>query len=155
SRALKKAEREGIVRFTVSLPVGTHTDVEDELQSRFGIDDAIVVECIDDENQIARDLGATAAFYLETTLNSDDVIGISCWSSALLGMVDAMHPSQRWKTTRVVQILGGIGNPNAELHAAHLTRRLADLLGGVATLLPAPGVVGSSEAKQVLMSDRF
>lgn len=155
SRALKKAEHEGIVRFTVSLPAGTHTDVEDELQSRFGIDEAIVVDCPDDENQIARGLGATAAFYLETTLKPDDVIGISCWSSALLGMVDAMHPSRRWKTTRVVQILGGVGNPNAEVHATQLTRRLADLLGATATLLPAPGVVGSSNAKQVLLNDRF
>jgi DNA-binding transcriptional regulator LsrR (DeoR family) len=155
SRALKKAEREGIVRFTVSLPAGTHTNVENELQARFGIDEAIVVECLDDESQIARDLGATAAFYLETTLKPEDVIGISCWSAALLGMVEALHPSQRWKTTRVVQILGGVGNPNAEVHAAQLTRRLADLLGGVATLLPAPGVVGSSKARQVLMNDRF
>jgi DNA-binding transcriptional regulator LsrR (DeoR family) len=54
-----------------------------------------------------------------------------------------------------VQILGGVGNPNAEVHAAQLTRRLADLLGGVATLLPAPGVVGSSDARKVLMNDRF
>ena len=155
SRALKKAEAEGIVRFTVTLPVGTHTDVENELQAHFGIDDAIVVDCFDDESQLARDLGAAAAFYLETTLKPDDVIGISCWSSALLGMVDAMHPSHRWKTTRVVEILGGVGNPNAEVHAAQLTRRLADLLGGTATLLPAPGVVGSLDARQVLMKDRF
>lgn len=155
SRSLKKAEREGIVRFTVSLPAGTHTEVENELQSRFGLDEAIVVECLEDETQIARDLGGTAAFYLENTLKPDDVIGISCWSSALLGMVDAVHSSQRWKTTRVVQILGGVGNPNAEVHAAQLTRRLADLLGGVGILLPAPGIVGSSSAKQVLMNDRF
>jgi DNA-binding transcriptional regulator LsrR (DeoR family) len=155
SRVLKKAEREGIVRFTVSLPSGTHTDVENELQARFGLDEAIVVECLEDESQIARDLGAAAAFYLENTLTSDDVIGISCWSSSLLGMVESVHPSQRWKTTRVVQILGGVGNPNAEVHAAQLTRRLADLLGGVATLLPAPGVVGSAGARQVLMNDRF
>lgn len=155
SRALKKAESEGIVRFTVTHPAGIHTDVENDLQETFGIDEAIVVDCLDDETQIARDLGATAAFYLETTLKSDDVIGISCWSSALLGMVDAMHPSHRWNTTRVVQILGGVGNPNAEVHAAQLTRRLADLIGGAATLLPAPGVVGSSGARQVLMNDRF
>ena len=43
----------------------------------------------------------------------------------------------------VVQILGGIGNPSAEVHATQLTRRLAHLLSGPATLLPAPGVVGS------------
>ncbi len=155
SRVLKRAEREGIVRVSITLPAGTHTEIEEAVQARYGLDEAIVVDCVDDEDQISRDLGSAAAFYLENTLKSDDVIGISSWSSALLAMVEAMHPSQRWKTTKVVQILGGVGNPNAEVHATQLTRRLADLLGGAATLLPAPGVVGSAEARRVLMRDRF
>jgi DNA-binding transcriptional regulator LsrR (DeoR family) len=155
SRVLKRAEREGVVRVTVSLPAGTHTEVEDALQSTFGLDEAVVVDCIQDEEQIAHDLGAAAAFYLETTLKADDVIGISSWSASLLAMVDAMHPSQRWKNTRVVQILGGVGNPNAEVHASQVTRRLADLIGGEATLLASPGVVGSRQARDVLIKDRF
>ncbi|WP_321475819.1 sugar-binding transcriptional regulator [uncultured Paludibaculum sp.] len=155
SRVLKRAEREGIVRITVSLPPGTHTDVEDALQSRFGLDEAVVVDCLDDEAQISHDLGAAAAFYLENTLKAGDVIGISSWSAALLEMVNAIHPSQRFKSNRVIQILGGVGSPNAEVHATQVTRRLADLIGGEATLLPAPGVVGSRNARDVLVKDRF
>lgn len=155
SRVLKRAEREGIVRITVSLPPGTHTEVEEALQSRYGLDDAVVVDCLEDEAQIAHDLGAAAAFYLENTLKPTDVIGISSWSAALLQMVNAMHPSQRFKDARVIQILGGVGSPNAEVHATQVTRRLADLIGGEATLLPAPGVVGSRGARDVLIKDRF
>jgi DNA-binding transcriptional regulator LsrR (DeoR family) len=152
---LKRAERESIVRTTVSLPPGTHTEIEDALQSRYGLHEAVVVDCLDDEEQIARDLGAAAAFYLETTLKSSDIVGISAWSAALLAMVNALHPSQRFKTTRVIQILGGVGSPNAEVHATQVTRRLADLVGGEATLLPAPGVIGSKNARDVLMKDLF
>jgi DNA-binding transcriptional regulator LsrR (DeoR family) len=155
SRVLKRAEREGIVRITVSLPPGTHTEVEEALQSTYGLDEAVVVDCLEDEAQIAHDLGAAAAFYLENTLKASDVIGISSWSAALLEMVNAMHPSQRFKNTRVIQILGGLGSPNAEVHATQVTRRLADLIGGQTTLLPAPGVVGSRNARDVLMKDRF
>jgi len=155
SRVLKRAEREGIVRITVSLPAGTHTEVEDALQARFGLDEAVVVDCLEDEAQIAHDLGAAAAFYLENTLKPNDLIGISSWSAALLQMVNALHPSQRFKNNRVVQILGGVGSPNAEVHATQVTRRLADLIGGEATLLPAPGVVGSRDAREVLLKDRF
>jgi DNA-binding transcriptional regulator LsrR (DeoR family) len=155
SRVLKRAEREGIVRITVSLPAGTHTEVEDTLQSVYGLDEAIVVDCLEDEAQISHDLGAAAAFYLENTLKAADVIGISSWSAALLEMVNAMHPSQRFKNVRVAQILGGVGSPNAEVHATQVTRRLADLLGGEATLLPAPGIVGSRNARDVLIKDRF
>lgn len=155
SRVLKRAEREGIVRTTISLPPGTHTETEDALQSRFALDEAVVVDCLEDEEQIAHDLGAAAAFYLENTLKPDDVVGISAWSAALLAMVNAMRPGQRFKNARVIQILGGVGNPNAEVHATQVTRRLADLIGGEATLLPAPGVVGSRRARDILMHDPF
>src|SRR5215813_9618846 len=155
SRVLKRAEREGIVRITVSLPSGTHTDIEDAVQARFGLAEAVVVDCLEDEAQISHDLGAAAAFYLENTLKPSDVIGISSWSAALLEMVNALHPSQRFKGTQVIQILGGVGSPNAEVHATQVTRRLADLIGAEATLLPAPGVVGSRNAREVLLKDRF
>jgi DNA-binding transcriptional regulator LsrR (DeoR family) len=155
SRMLKRAERVGIVRTTVILPPGTYTEIEDALQSRYGLQEAVVVDCLDNEEQIARDLGAAAAFYLETTLKANDVIGISAWSAALLAMVNSMHPSLRFKNARVVQILGGVGNPSAQVHATQVTRRLADLLGGEAILLPAPGVVGSKSARDVLVKDRF
>ena len=48
-----------------------------------------------------------------------------------------------------------IGNPTAETHAAQLTRRLASLVNGQATVLSAPGVVGSKETRNILLSDPF
>lgn len=155
SRLLKRAEKEGIVRITLTAPTGLHADLEDALQSTFGLHEAVVVDSIEDEDQIVRDLGAAAAFHLETTLKPSDVIGISSWSAALLAMVEAMHPNPRAAGAGVVQILGGIGNPGAEKHATQLTRRLATLLSGTATLLPAPGAVGSADARRVMLKDRF
>jgi DNA-binding transcriptional regulator LsrR (DeoR family) len=155
SRLLKRAEKEGIVRTIVSVPSGTHPELEDALQSRYGLKDAVVVECVDDEDQILRDLGAASAFYVESTLKPDDVIGISSWSAALLAMVNAMQPSKRVSGTRVVQILGGVGNPGAEIHATNITRRLAALISAEITLLLAPGVVGSADARRILVRDPF
>jgi len=155
SRLLRRAEKEGIVRISLSLPSGLHPELEDALQSSFGLREAIVVDSIEREDQIVRDLGGAAAHHLETTLGSQDVIGISSWSAALLATVEAMHPSPRAAGARVVQILGGIGNPDAEVHATQLTRRLAGMLSGAATLLPAPGAVGSARAKRVLLEDRY
>jgi DNA-binding transcriptional regulator LsrR (DeoR family) len=155
SRLLKRAEKAGIVRITVSVPSGAHPELEEALQERFGLKEAIVVDSMDDDDQVVRDLGPAAAFYVETTLKANDVVGLSSWSAALLAMVDAMQPNSRAAGARVVQILGGVGNPSAEVHATHLTRRFANLVGGTATLLPAPGVVGSPEARRVLVKDRF
>jgi len=155
SRMLRRAEKEGIVRIVLTMPSGLHSELEDALQSAYGLREAIVIDSLDQEDQIARDLGSAAAFYLETTLRPSDIVGISSWSSSLLAMVESMHPSPRAAGARVVQILGGVGNPGAEFHPTQLTRRLAHLLGGEATLLPAPGAVGSADARRVMLKDRY
>ncbi len=156
SRLLKRARQEKIVRTIVSVPSGVFPDLEDELQGRYGLRQVIVVDCTSDtERVILREVGAAAAYYLETTLNHNEVIGISSWSETLLAMVEAMHPLSRPTGAQVVQILGGIGNPAAEVHAARLTGRLADLIQGNVVSLPAPGVVGSAESLQVMENDQF
>jgi len=155
SRLLKRAEKAEIVRITVSVPSGAHPDLEEALQEKYGLKEVIVIDSMEDDEQIVRDLGPAAAYYVETTLRANEVVGLSSWSAALLAMVDSMQPGTRPNGVRVVQILGGVGNPSAEVHATHLTRRFANLVGGSATLLPAPGVVGSAEARRVLMKDHF
>jgi DNA-binding transcriptional regulator LsrR (DeoR family) len=157
SRLIKRALSEGIVRITVSMPSGIYADLEDALLAKYGLKEAIVVDCESAENEenIQRALGSAAAFYIESTLKKGEVIGISSWSATLLAMVDAMHPFPKSSDARVVQILGGIGNPDAEVHAARLTDRFAKLINGSATFLTAPGVVGSEEARRILLEDRY
>jgi len=155
SRLLKRAEKAGIVRITVSVPSGAYPDLEEALQEKYRLKEAIVMDSVEDDDRLVKDLGPAAAYYVETTLKPHDVVGLSSWSAALLAMVDAMQPNPRTAGVQVVQILGGVGNPGAEVHATHLTQRFANLVGGAATLLPAPGVVGSAEARRVLMKDRF
>ncbi len=156
SRLLKKAQQAGIVKISVTVPNGIHADLEEALESRFDLKEAIVVDSVNNnEDQIARDLGAAAAYFLEQAIKPGEVIGISSWSAALLEMINAMHPSKGSADSKVVQILGGLGNPAAQTHATHLTQRLASLIGGSAILLPAPGITTSPEAKRVLMKESY
>jgi len=156
SRLFKRAKEVGIIRISVTVPVGVYADLEGELIRKFSLKDAIVVDTMgEDENQIMRDIGAAAAYYLENVIRDHEVIGISSWSSTLLAMIDAMHPIPAKKGVTVVQILGGIGNPSAEIHATRLTSRLANLVNGTAVFLPAPGIVGSVAALQVLLQDQY
>jgi DNA-binding transcriptional regulator LsrR (DeoR family) len=157
SRLIKRALAEGIVRITVSMPPGIYADLEDALLVKYSLKEVIVVDCESPENEenIQHALGSAAAFYIESTLKREDVIGISSWSATLLAMVDAMHSFPKASHARVVQILGGIGNPDAEVHAARLTDRLAKLIQGSATFLTAPGIVGSEEARRILLDDPY
>jgi DNA-binding transcriptional regulator LsrR (DeoR family) len=157
SRLLRQAKADGIVQISVKVPQGVHTELEEQLVRRYRLRDAIVVDCSGESHErfIARQLGGAAAYYLESAQHANEVIGISSWSATLLALVDAMHSAPRKSGLRVVQILGGVGSPSAEVHASRLTSRMADLLGGEAVYLPAPGIVGSVAAREVIMSDHF
>jgi DNA-binding transcriptional regulator LsrR (DeoR family) len=155
SRLLKRAEDEQIVRINISVPLGAYPHLEDEIEAAYGVKEVIVVDCLMDDAQVLRDLGAAAAYYLETTLKPNEVIGISSWSSTLLAMVDAMHPVSKHMGVQVLQILGGSGSPDAAHHAVQLVRRLANLVQGSAHFLPAPGVTGSAEAQRAFLQDSY
>ncbi len=155
SRLLRRAEQEHIVRTTITPPQGVFAEMETALEHRYSLKEAIVVDCEDEDEGVLRDLGPAAAYYIETTVKPDEVIGVSSWSATLLAVVDAMNPLPRSMKTHVVQILGGMGNPAAEEHANHLTSRLAALVHGQAHFLPAPGVVSSTVALSALLGDTF
>ncbi len=157
SRLLKRAQDEQIVRIRISPPPGIYTELEAALEARYDLKDVVVVECEheDAELEIVRNLGIAAAFYMKTTIKGGEIVGISSWSETLLAMVDAMDPLMQAGAAQVVQILGGIGNPSAEVHANRLTTRLANLIGSSPKFLSAPGVVGSAEARRVLLADPY
>lgn len=156
SRLLKRAEEEGVVRISIAAPRGTYPQIETSLRDRYGLNEAIVAECYEDrEEAILSAIGGAAAHYLEATLGEGDVIGISSWSASLLRMVDAIHPTKRLRAERVVQTLGGVGDPSVQSHATQLTTRLAALTGAEPQLLPAQGVVSSSAARLVMLGDVY
>jgi DNA-binding transcriptional regulator LsrR (DeoR family) len=155
SRLLKRARESKMVHFSVSMPTGIFPELEEGLEEKYGLSEAIVVDCLPDEQQMVKDLGGAAAFYLETTIKEGEIFGISSWSRNLLAMVDSLHPTQRGNGGKVIQILGGMGSPEAQSHATTLTQRMAYLIGAAAVLLPAPGVVGSPEARKVLEKDSY
>ena len=116
SRVLKRAEREGIVRINgepaARAPIPKW---KKRCSPRFGLDEAVVVDCLEDEAQIAHDLGAAAAFYLENTLKPSDVIGISSWSAALLAHGECHAPQPA--------LQGYAGHPDSGRGGQSRTRR--------------------------------
>lgn len=155
SRLLKRAQDEQIVRSNINAPIGIYADLESQLESVYGLKEAIVVESLPNEKQIIRDLGSAAAYYLNTTLKSNEAIGISSWSETLLATVNAMAPITRPNGAQVIQILGGVGDPTAESNAVHIVSRLAMLVQGQSILLPVPAVVGAHDTRQLYLQDPF
>jgi DNA-binding transcriptional regulator LsrR (DeoR family) len=84
-----------------------------------------------DERDIAQSLGAAAATYLESTLLGHEVVGISSWSSNLLAAATSMQQATGPVVTNVIQLVGGVGDPQVQFQANRLlTTTFAFTRGG-------------------------
>jgi DNA-binding transcriptional regulator LsrR (DeoR family) len=54
---------------------------------------------------------------------------------------------------KVVQMLGGLGWPEADSRGTDLTRRVAEAFGAKPRLLPAPGIVNGKMVRDALLTD--
>lgn len=154
SRLLSAAEKEGIVRTSVMAPPGVYGELEEELQRRYKLKDAVVADSASESgDEVLRAIGSAAAGYLDATLGTEEVVGISSWSETLLRTVASMQPRWRASGTHVVQVLGGIGKPTAEIHAVRLTEQLSSLLKAEPHFLSAPGVTSSPEAAKAYLAE--
>jgi DNA-binding transcriptional regulator LsrR (DeoR family) len=153
-RLLQKAEEQGIVRIKVIPPEGTFVDLEELLEQKFGLAQVVIGRAAtDSEEGVQNALAATAAHFLETTLKSREVIGVSSGSATLLSTVKQMHPIWKIANCHVLQIMGEPGDPSGEKYAYQVVRQLAGRVQGEAHFLPAPDIVGSKEAADVLAQD--
>jgi len=155
SRLLKRAAAVGIVRTTVTVAAGVHSALEERLEERYGLLEAVVVdvEHDDDERSVIGAIGAAAATYIESTLAGGDRIGIASWSQTLLALVDHMRPFTTRGATEVVQLLGGIGVPEVQNQAQRLAGEFARMVGAEPVFVQAPGVVADRRIRDALLRD--
>ncbi len=151
SRLLQEAQELGIVQITVAPPVGLHTELEGKLESRYGLEEVLVVTAERGGAELRRQVGAAAAAYLSRSVQPGETLGVA-WGTTLDAMVQAVTPTPT-EGLHVVQTLGGIGPADATPYAASVARRLARLLGATPVLLPAPGVVATAAVRDALRED--
>jgi DNA-binding transcriptional regulator LsrR (DeoR family) len=153
SRLLKRAAELGIVRTVVAVAPGVHTEIEEALEERYGLSEALVIDVEGTDNEIIAGLGSAGATYLETTLTGGERIGISSWSQTLLAVVDRMRPFRVSGAESVVQLMGGFGNSSVQTQGNRLLTEFARLVGATAIFVPAPALVGSRTVRESLLND--
>jgi DNA-binding transcriptional regulator LsrR (DeoR family) len=157
-RILQQAREDGVVSITIHPIMEIFSDLEQALEKRFGLSEALVVETSNPGNQntIAREVGAGAADYLTRIIRPNDKIVLS-WGNSMLGMVNALSskgPTQL-RGLRMIQGLGGLGDPNVAIHGAELVRRAARSLGAEAVLFPAPAIAVSKAVRDAIYHDPY
>lgn len=153
SRLLQQATETGIVHTIVTLPSGVYTDLEEELQHRYGLLDSVIVDTDGSRGDVIPALGAAAAAYLSDTLTGGDKVGISSWSATLLATVEAMRPKNKGDVEVVTQLVGGVGDPRVQVDATRLLDRFASITGARPIFLPTPGLVQDAPLRQALLQD--
>ncbi len=152
SRLLRTARDEKIVQIFIAPPQESNTDLERQLEDVYGLKEALVVSCSEpDTPTVVGDLGMVAASCLIRGLQGNEVIALS-WGTSVLSVVNALSPMDL-PEVRVVQLLGGLGELEAQTHGADLARRMAQALGAKPRLIHAPGIVKDDVVREALVKD--
>jgi DNA-binding transcriptional regulator LsrR (DeoR family) len=152
-RLLERARREKIVQITILEPKNSaFYELENQIEKMYGVDEVILVAPREDHKRTLRNIGQAAAELLDRIVVGDETIGLT-WGGTLLAVVDSLH-NNNWPGVRVVQLLGGLGSPEADMYGADLTIRMAQTFGAKARLLSAPGIVTTEEIREALLKDQ-
>jgi DNA-binding transcriptional regulator LsrR (DeoR family) len=149
---LEDAVKEGIVKIFINEPKESFIDLENELEKRFKIYNAIVAETSIDYESTKKNIGKAAASYLADTIYDNDVIGVA-WGSTIYEVVNYLPDKITRKNITVVQITGGSNQIPININASELTRRIADIFNAKSYFLHAPVVVKSKEARDILYEE--
>ncbi len=152
SRLLAKAQKEKIVQINIVVPKDHFVELENKLEDKYGLDEVIIIEKKkNNPSGWIHDIGRVGAEYINSIINGKETIALS-WGRTLLSVIDNL-PSASFPDLKVVQMLGGIGEPQSEYHGVDLARRFADSFGTRPTLIQSPGIVKNKFVCDELKSD--
>jgi DNA-binding transcriptional regulator LsrR (DeoR family) len=152
ARLLRVALEDGYVTVKILEPERWHSGLERQLEQRFGLRAAIVVDAEESGDAETRLRAADAAGrYLEDVLADGDVLGISL-GRTIQAVVDQL-PDHIDKRVEVVQLIGGSSRVATELNSMILTADLARRFRSAPHLLFAPAAVAAGSVRRALLED--
>jgi deoxyribonucleoside regulator len=151
-RHLQYAEERGIVEHTVHSPLRFETEIECELEGRYGLAEAIVVAVpVKSDDVVKQAIGKAAAELLGRRIASGDRLGIS-WSSTVLACARQLA-RRRSVGIRVVQLNGSMDKVDYSTRAESIIESICAAYTGVPATLAVPMLVDSGAIRESLLAD--
>lgn len=150
SNILKKCRDTGIVQIKIQDDFPSATAVGDALKKRFPLKNALITPFID-TSSIQRDVGAVAAEYALSLLESYSRIGIA-WGTSLYHMVHQL-PSRQYNEASIVQLMGGFGTSSVQYDGADLAREFSLRMHCDYYPLQCPVLVKNEMVKDLLIKE--
>lgn len=150
NRVVQNLAKEGIIRFEIIGEKEYFTELESELEKKYGLKQVIIIDYDGSEDMVNR-LGEKGAQYLQNIIKSNMRLGLS-WGKTL-GALASRLPQKNLKEVLVVQLVGGSNNIDNLVKADEITRIVAEKLNGKSMLLYAPSHVNSKRTKEMLLEE--
>jgi DNA-binding transcriptional regulator LsrR (DeoR family) len=147
-RLLAEARSRSEVRISVAGTLAEFTQTERALETRFGLETAIVVPAPADGGDPSPVISAAIGGYLSQSVASGMRIGLG-WGRTLLDSLPFID-AQPLDDLAVVSLLGGISQAH-RFNPAEFAWRFAQIFNGDAYLLTAPAIVDSPATKTALI----
>ncbi|MGI6778283.1 MAG: sugar-binding transcriptional regulator [Acetivibrionales bacterium] len=153
TRYLQKARDLGIVKITVSLDHGYCFEKEELLKNLLNIDVVSVVPSTEKKENAENGIGVAGALRMNQLLTADDVLGVA-WGFTLYSVAKNLQPvkEKNGKQIQVVQLMGGLSHSD-KINPEEIVKMIATKLNAQGNWMNVPAVVGSKEARDILMND--
>ena len=153
TRYLQKARDMGIVKISVALDDAYCFEKEERLKELLKIDEVSVIPSIDNEQKCDNGVGVASATRLNQLLTADDILGVA-WGLTLYIIAKNLKPVKRknGKQIEVVQLMGGLTNSD-KVNPEEIVKMIASRLDARGNWMNMPAIVGSKQARDILMND--
>ena len=142
TRLLDDAKTQGLIEIKLNIAEDIDVKISNQIRKRLGIKEVIVVDTHEKEEELILEKTARmAAEYLSGVIKDNDVIGIS-WGSTMNAVVNAMEP-RRIENLKVVQLAGGMGEPNSQFDGSSVAFNLAAHLSGSCHCIFGPAILSN------------
>lgn len=109
SRMLQKAKESRIIQITIQLPFQLDEILAEQIETRYGLEKAIVVKNAEHQDQnISELIGRVCAFYMGLSLLDDYILGLGLGKT--IGQVVRNLVPMEMKNVHIVQLMGGLAD---------------------------------------------
>lgn len=148
SKYLKKAMQAGIVK--ISIVNDSYESLENELERRFGLKEAYVVDSSDDAEEVRNKLGYAGLDFLKRVIKKNDVVGFA-WGTSMGSMADNVVPDKNMMSgVEIIPLVGGVENVVSKYHVNTIITKIAEAYGATSHCLYAPAICQTAEIKDAI-----
>ncbi len=153
SRLLQYAKEKGYVRIDIIDPFADLDKLASQLKEKYKLKDVRVVFSPKDDNISIREyISKEAAEYLQDTIKTGDILGVS-WGTTMYEVAKRLMP-QNVKDVEVVQLNGGISHSEGNTYASETIAFFAEAFQTMPIYLPLPVIFDSATVRQMVEEDR-